>query len=593
MRPIWIMAVLFLCGIVGCSSPNPSAAPAKANGRPTGFREVAAASGIGFTMRFLPNEQGEVYKVNLYDHGCGLAVGDINGDGHDDIYFLNQMGRNALYKNKGDGTFVEVTEEAGVGLGDRICVGAAFDDYDNDGDQDLFVTSVRGGNVLFQNQGDGVFRDVTARAGVAHVGHSQAVVFFDYNRDGLLDLFVTNTAGWTTSEYHADSKYFTGRNGLAEMAQSQIEHNLLYKNNGNGTFTDVTTGTGLDGKGWGADATAFDYDEDGWMDLFVTNMFGRSQLYRNTGQGKFLDVTEKTLGKTSWGGMGAKAFDANSDGRLDLFLTDMHSDMWMSVEFPANAVEEQKKYSSARGKMAGPSAPGNSRSRDAGFVFGNTLFQNEGKGRFTEVSDRAGMETFWPWGVAEGDFDNDGHVDAFIPSGMGYPFFYWRNYLMMNNGNGAFTDRSRTEGIDPPPGGIYQEKRINGREAARSARAAAVADFDGDGRLDLITNNFNDHPYYFRNLFKAGNHIQFALTGTRSNRDAIGAMVHLYAGSKHLVRQVTSAGGYLSGGSKVVHFGLGDQTTVDRVEIRWPSGVRQTLKSPKINTLHKVTESKQ
>jgi enediyne biosynthesis protein E4 len=200
------------------------------------------------------------------------------------------------------------------------------------------------------------------------------------------------------------------------------------------------------------------------------------------------------------------------------------------------------------------------------------------------------METFWPWGSATGDFDNDGFVDVFIPSGMGYPFFYWRNYLMMNKGDGTFEDRSRTEGIDPPPGGIYQREKIAGKPATRSSRSAAVADFDGDGRLDLITNNFNDYPFYFRNRFKPRSFLRLALTGTRSNRDALGAVVHLYAGKQVFVREVEGAGGYLSCPSKVVHFGLGDLESVDRAEIRWPSGTRQTLQRPKINTLLRVTE---
>src|SRR5438128_8987308 len=162
-----------------------------------GFREAAKASGITFRMAFLPAEQGEKFKINLYDHGCGVAVGDFDGDGFDDIYFCNQLGPNALYRNKGDGTFEDVTQRAGVALGDRICTGATFADYDNDGHQDLFVTSTRGGNVLFKNLGNGKFKDVTKEAGVSCIAHSQTAVFFDYDNDGFLDLFVTNTAQWT------------------------------------------------------------------------------------------------------------------------------------------------------------------------------------------------------------------------------------------------------------------------------------------------------------------------------------------------------------------------------------------------------------
>ena len=183
-------------------SPPASTAPEGAM-----FVESANAVGITFRMNFLPNEQGEKFKINLYDHGCGLAVGDFDGDGHEDIYFLNQLGKNALYRNKGDGTFEDVTERAGVGLGDRICVGATFIDFDNDGKLDLFVTSTRGGNVLFRNMGDGTFKDVTEHAGLTKIAHSQTAVFFDYDNDGYLDLFLTNTAEWTSNSFDESAKY--------------------------------------------------------------------------------------------------------------------------------------------------------------------------------------------------------------------------------------------------------------------------------------------------------------------------------------------------------------------------------------------------
>src|SRR5262249_42911264 len=177
-------------------------------------------------------------------------------------------------------------------------------------------------------------------------------------------------------------------------------------------------------------------------------------------------------------------------------------------------------------------------------LFGNTLFKNRGNGSFEEVSDAAKMETFWPWGIATGDFDNDGFEDVFLPSGMGHPFFYWPNALMMNNGDGTFTDRAESFGIEPPPGGIHLEQEIGGKLARRSPRGAATADFTGDGRLDLIVNNFNDRVFFFRNNFPQRNYIAFRLTGTKSNRDAIGALVTLHAGNEVMVRQVHAAGGY-------------------------------------------------
>jgi hypothetical protein len=567
-----------------------------------GFRDEAASSGLAFKMRFLPDEQGETFKINLYHNGCGVAVGDYDGDGHDDIFFCNQLGRCALYRNKGDGTFEDVTEKAGVGLGDRVCVAATFANYDNDGHQDLFVTSTRGGNVLFRNKGDGTFEDVTAQAGIRHIGHSQTAVFFDYDNDSYLDLLVTNTAKWTREYLDAKKHHWVGPDAL--FPRIPKESNVLYHNNGDGTFTDVTAKAGLEGKGWAADVAVLDFNTDGYLDVLITCMFGRSQLYRNNGDGTFTDVTLKTLGRTPFGGMGAKVFDLDNDGRLALFIVDMHSDLWMGLDsehesLPLVIQHSKKKHKYAMGPVVegrpDPKAKEEEFARTYGYkpeevIYGNALYRNLGAGKFDEISDRAGMETFWPWGIATGDFDNDGHEDVFLPSGRGYPLWYWPNSLMMNNGNGTFTDRATDLRMEPPEDGPWLPKKIHGKDCPRSSRCAAVADFDGDGRLDIVVNNFNDHPYYFRNRLPKKNYVAFRLQGTRSNRDAIGAMVRLYSGKEVMTRQVNPAGGYLSQSSKTLHFGLGDRTKIDRVEITWPRGSKQTLDAPAINRLHAIRE---
>ncbi len=572
---------------------------------PASFLECAAKVGLDFQMRFLPNEQGETFKINLYDHGCGVAIGDFDGDDFDDIYFVNQLGKNALFRNRGDGTFEDVTTKAGVGVGDRICVAATWVDYDNDGLLDLFVTSTRGGNILFRNTGGGKFEDVTARAGLSHVGHSQTALFFDYDNDGYLDLLVTNSAEWTTDTYDKASHSFVGRGDLTGLViESKKEKNVFYRNNGDGTFTDITAKVGLAGTGWAGDAIAFDYNGDGRPDVLITNMFGRSQLFRNNPDGTFTDVTLAVLGRTPWGGMGAKAFDFNNDGRLDLYIVDMHSDMWTGVDFahkslPTARAWEKKKFPHMMGPLAEEDPKAIEIEQDlakkVGFrledvVFGNVFYRSNQDGTYSEISEQAGLENFWPWGIATGDFDNDGWEDVFVPAGMGYPFYYWPNYLLMNDAKGAFVNRSVAAGIEPPARGFYLPNKIADRNAARSSRSAAVADFANDGRLSIVVNNFNDTPYFFKNQYPKKNYVAFRLRGTQSNRAALGAVVRVYQDDKILTRQVHGACGYLAQSSRTVHVGLGDQPKIDRVEITWPNGKVQRLDTVAANQRHDVVE---
>lgn len=617
MVPLVVLAVLLASWSASRSPPAmrapvlPTAKSATAENSPDmvdvpnhrpGFHDMLPESGIDFRMS---QQLAEAFKLNLYDHGSGVAAADYDGDGNDDVLLLNQFGENALYRNRGDGTFESVTREEGpLALPDRICVGAAFGDYDNDGDQDLYITSTRGGNLLFENQGGGHYKDRTDEAGVSLIAHSQTPSFFDYDNDGYLDLFVTNTARWTEDDYDEDRRYYPGA-GLIwahVFNPADRELNVLFRNNHDGTFTNVTVESGLQGRGWSGDVAVFDYDQDGDIDVLVTNMFGRSQLYRNDGHGQFDDVTRETLGNTSVGAIGAKVFDYNNDGRMDLFITDMHSDMWVGFH-DENLVTPGKKFDSVAGPKSAPDTPQREymqrlekRFRDelgidfGQVLYGNSLFRNDGSGKFTEVSDAAGMETFWPWGIAVGDFDNDRYEDVFIPAGMGLPFFYWPNSLMMNGGDGTFSDRAAEEGIEPPPGGRLITEERPGTNAPRSSRCAATADFNHDGRLDLLVNNFNDRPYYFQNRFPPRHYVAFRLQGRKSNRDAIGAQVKLFCGAQVLLRQVQATGGYLSQSSKTLHFGLGDDAMIDRAEIRWPSGIRQVIEAPAADVLHEVIE---
>ena len=568
---------------------------------PPVFEERAVQGGITFRMALIPPEQGENFKINLYDHGCGVAVADFDGDGRDDVFFLNQVGTNALYHNDGGGRFTDVTAAAGadLALADRMCVAATFGDVDGDGRPDLYVTTTRGGNVLFRNEGGGRFTDVTKQAGLELVRHSEGAAFFDADRDGDLDLLVCNTAHWTNDQRDAALGYYPGPALLFDMFDRPIETNVYYRNDGEGRFTDATRQAGLAGFGWSAECAVFDYDGDGAPDVFVSNMFGASTLYRNDGDGHFADRTASDLNVASFGALGARAFDFDLDGRLDLMVADMHSDMWIPPEFDVALIEEKRKYAEvygpmlALGKMTTREAEryvGGSKAGPRAVVYGNTLYRNLGGGGFAEVSDAAGAETFQPWGVVPADFRNEGAEDVFMPSGMGHPFFVWRNAYLLNQGGGKFVEASARCGLDPPPGGPFQDAPIGGKKAARSSRSAATADFDGDGRLDLVVNNFNERAYLYMNRSPERGWIEFRLTGTKSNRDAVGALVVIKAGGRRQVRQVQTAGGYLSQSSRTLHFGLGDLKEVQSAEILWPSGLRQTIENPAAGRRHEVLE---
>jgi hypothetical protein len=600
-----VVLIAAACGDETVPAPSaqvPPTAPKAAPG--PRFEECAESAGLRFHMSYLPGEQGENFRINLYDHGTAVAVADVDGDGRDDVFFCNQLAPCVLFRNLGEFRFAEMTKDAGdlaAALDGKIAVAAAFADTDGDGDEDLYVTTTRAGNVYFENTGGGRFRDATKDAGLTLVAESWGPCFFDMDKDGDLDLLVTNTAHWTTEEYDATSRYWRGKIALVDLIDSEKEWDVLYRNDGKGHFTDVTEAAGMKGKGWSGDCAVFDADGDGDLDVFVCNMFGSSSLYANDGTGRFTEITKTALGRTSWGAVGSRAFDYDGDGDLDLFVTDMHSDMWISPAAPVSFVQEKMKYASFYERAiqirGATQADQDEFERKVGMhrdevVYGSTLYRNLGGGRFEEVSDRAGAETWWPWGIAEGDFDCDGHVDAFIPSGMGYPFFYWRPSLLWNRGDGTFAEASRSAGIEPPPGGTVTVPDADGMQRNRSGRSATTADFDGDGKLDLVVSNFNDRAFLFRNRSAAAHWCEVKLKGGASGTDAIGALVTLKAGGRTLVRQVQAAGGYLAQSSNTLHFGLGANTKIEAAEIRWPSGTRQTIQ-PAIDALTTVTEPSQ
>ena len=579
------------------------------------FTDRTAESGITFHSHCV-DDVGKHNKPIHYDHGCGIAVADVDGDGLPDIYFVSQLGGNELWRNLGNGKFENITASAGVGLTDRICVGASFADFDNDGLPDLFVTTVRGGNVLFHNLGGGKFKDISHEAGVDYVGHSSGAVFFDFDNDGLLDLFVCSVGKYTTDERGAGGYYKGIDRGFSSHLNPKLsERSLLYRNLGNGKFQLMPIDV-LDHVAWSGDAAFADVNGDGYPDLYVLNMQGNDHFYLNQGGKKFVEKTDEYFPKTPWGSMGIKFFDFNNDGLLDLYITDMHSDMTtaqIKLQYSGRPGSEKVKSEQfCRIEMTDEYLRGSSNN-----IFGNALWKNLGGGRYQEVSDETGAETWWPWGPSVGDLNADGYPDVFIAAGMGYPFDYAVNNVLLNESGTRFIDSEFTLGVEPRLGwrtttdyfildcggadkghplcqGQTQRVMVAGTVSSRSA---VVFDVDGDGDLDIISNEINDRPQVLISNLTEKKRIHFLkikLRGTKSNRDGLGAVVKLTAGGLTQTQQNDGKSGYLSQSSLPLYFGLGEAAKVDRIEVAWPSGRKQIVdRDITPNTLLSIVEPEQ
>ncbi len=564
------------------------------------FKDEREQSQITFHHHAVDDAAKE-WKPAHYDHGSGLAVADVDGDGKLDIYFVNQLGGNELWRNLGQGRFENITAHAGVALTDRICVAAAFADIDNDGRPDLFVTTVRGGNALFRNMGEGRFEDISASAGVGYVGHSSGVVFFDFNRDGLLDLFVVNVGQYTLEEKGRGGYYRAYPSAFAaHLEPARSEQSILYQNLGGGHFKDVSKEMNLQHTAWSGDATACDVNEDGFPDLYVVTMQGDDKYYENQGGKAFLEKTATYFPKTPWGAMGVKFFDFNNDGRSDLYITDMHSDMteaqtgFGKKQFsPQFEKEKSDSWCTAEWTDAFLQGAANN-------IFGNAFYQNLGNQHFAEVSQKIGVETYWPWGASVGDLNADGFEDIFVTAGMGYPFRYGANSVLLNEAGQHFTDAEFALGVEPRQAGIeipyftvdcsgedknkgmcYHKKGVYRVIASTSSRSSVLVDIDDDGDLDIITNDMNDRPQVLiSNLaqIKKVHFVKVRLVGTSSNRDGLGAVVRVKCGGQTFTRFNDGKSGYLAQSQMPLYFGLGDNGKIDSIEVTWPSGRAQNLK---------------
>ena len=504
------------------------------------FSDVTAQAGIAF--------QHESHR-RLDAIQAGVAFFDYNGNGKPDIFMTNANGANALYRNNGDGTFTDVTEEAGVADPDAISVGVACADYNNNGNCDLLVTT-RTGLKLYQNNGDGTFTDVTMRAFLnIEEGHPTSAAWGDFDGDGNLDLYIAYWFDYMPEQVNID----TSPTGNEEFYRPLARRHKLFRNNGDGTFRNITSSLRPnDIHGAGLAVGFFDYDDDGRTDLYVVNDFGEhvhpNILYRNEGPDgdgwTFTDVTKKADVGAAIHGMGLAVGDFDEDGRLDMYMTNIGSSI---------------------------------------------LYHNRGDGTFEEMTNRAEVgrgtirgEKSIGWGTAFLDFDNNGLLDLYFVAGTLYPDKMadgryppdQPNALFMNRGDGTFRDVSK----------------ITLSDHTGCGRGLAVADYDGDGFLDLLVANMDQKPVLLRNSGNGGHWLQVQLVGTRSNRDGIGARLELEAGDRKQIREIQSGTSFLGQNSLVAHFGLADSSRVDQLLIKWPSGVSQRLTNLPINQKITVTE---
>lgn len=529
---------------------------------PIVFMDITTEAGLD---KFVHRSGSPRDKTILETMGSGVALLDYDNDGWLDIYILNgstipamkgnePQPRAMLLHNNHDGTFTDVTEKAGV-ANESWGFGVAVGDFDNDGWPDIYVANY-GKNRLYHNNHDGTFTDIAEKAGVALGGWSTSPTWGDYDHDGLLDLFVPGYLKFDmenppvpgNGKIPANFCQFRGISVMCGPRGLKGEADHLFHNNGDGTFTDVSIKAGVsNATGYYGLASVFaDFDDDGWVDLAVANDSVPNYLFRNRHNGTFEDVSYTSGFALSEDGreqasMGIAVGDYNHSGRLSLFTTTFSDDY-------------------------------------------KTLFRNDGKGEFTDVSSLVGLATptipFLSWGTAFLDYDNDGWLDLFIANSHVYPevdkedwgtTFAERPQLFRN------LDGAKFQEVPPVIG--------TGLADVITARGAAFGDLFNDGHIDVVINNLEGPPTLLRNAFRSANHwLTLKLVGgPKSPRDAIGAKVYLTAGGVRQRMDVFSGGTYQSSSDPRVHFGLGKAKTVDSIEIRWPSGLKQMLDVTALN----------
>ena len=545
------IAILLLVALPAATQPQDSYVSAPE------FSDVTTAAHIHFT-HFKGNDGT---SINLEEFGPGVCVSDYDRDGWQDIYFVNGRDRynrgisvkNALYRNNGNGTFTDVTDTAGV-PGTNFGLGCVWGDYDNDGFPDLFVSQF-GANVLYHNNGNGTFTDVTKKAGVAGLesGNFHAgAVFFDYDRDGRLDLYVGSyVALGPNFRRYCDIGGVKSSCGPLVYSGSL---NALYRNNGDGTFTNATSASKIvQPNGKNLAVGAFDWNNNGWPDLFVANDGQPAYLYENLHNGKFHEIAEAA-------GM-AYSSHGNTMAAMCISLGDYDNDGWF--DFYISDFQKNSDH----------------------------VWHNSGKGYFDDVSDEAGItqptKEVLSFGGGFFDYDNDGWLDLFIGNGHVYPeieqisdtLYKQHNSLFHNETQGKFNEVSSLGGLNSLP--------------RRAARGVAFADFDNDGFVDVLIANNGDPPTLLHNNALHKNHfVNFKLVGTKSNRDALGARIKITTGGLNQIREIVSGGSYLSQSDLRANFGVGDATIISKVDVVWPSGAHQTFQDLPADHFYQIDEGR-
>ncbi|MGK0237223.1 MAG: hypothetical protein ACI92G_000681 [Candidatus Pelagisphaera sp.] len=538
-----------------------------------------------------PRMWGERYQEMVFGTiGTGVAVADYDKDGRPDIFTPIKTGGSRLYRNTGDWRFEDVTESAGIEISSSSWTGklkglfgggsseeekpwdqgAIFADVDNDGWLDLYVTCFAAPNRLYMNQGDGSFKEEAEERGLNIQDGSGVAAFCDYDRDGWLDLYLQT-------------------NMLDVSSGPEGRPDFLFHNNGDGVFTDVTEHSGISGITAGHSATWWDYNEDGWPDLYVANDFSKSdRLYQNLHDGTFKDVLKETVPHMPYYSMGADLGDVNNDDRIDFFVADMA---------PSTHEKNQRGMAISRARELGKEIGGQTPQR-----MRNALYLNTGLGQMLEGAWMHGVaRTDWTWSTRFEDLDNDGFIDLHITNGM---IREYHNADILNRVMGAVSRQSQRMVMRSSPvmsetnlayrnlGGKGFERVENdwGLEHVGVSFGAAFGDFDGDGDLDLVYSNYDALPTVLRNDSQDGHRAVFALRGSSSNQYGVGATVRIETTSGSQTRHLVLARGYLSSSEPVLHFGLGMDETIHRTTIQWPSGHIQILENLPANKRFTVTE---